>query len=207
MFTRKRIPAFQPTGDWARDAPGLMLWLQRYLGSLEEKNALTISQAQIFADQGIQFPAVQVASSDANNLDDYAEGSWTPVLTFATPGDLAVTYAVRTGHYTKIGNAVFATFGLTTSSFTWSTASGACRITGIPFSLNSTDANYLTVGALAWQGVTKAGYTQGYLVGSSGSAFFQINMSGSAQPVAALAAADMPSGGTVVLRGGIYYIV
>ena len=36
---------------------------------------------------GITFPATQSASTNANTLDDYEEGTWTPVLTFATPGN------------------------------------------------------------------------------------------------------------------------
>jgi hypothetical protein len=29
---------------------------------------------------GIQFPATQVSSADANTLDDYEEGTWTPTI-------------------------------------------------------------------------------------------------------------------------------
>lgn len=54
---------------------------------------------------GITFPAVQVASSNANTLDDYEEGTWTPVLTMdGTAG--AGTYTLQEGTYTKIGRLV-----------------------------------------------------------------------------------------------------
>ena len=49
---------------------------------------------------GITFPATQSASSDANTLDDYEEGTWTPSLGGTT------TYLAQTGYYTKIGNVV-----------------------------------------------------------------------------------------------------
>jgi hypothetical protein len=49
---------------------------------------------------GITFPATQSASSDANTLDDYEEGTWTPSL-----GGTA-TYTAQQGFYTKIGNVV-----------------------------------------------------------------------------------------------------
>ena len=55
----------------------------------------------------IQFPATQSASSDANTLDDYEEGTWTPALGGAASG---VSYASRTGTYTKIGNRVILFF-------------------------------------------------------------------------------------------------
>ena len=50
---------------------------------------------------GITFPATQSASSDANTLDDYEEGTWTPSV-----GGTA-TYGARAGRYTKIGNIVY----------------------------------------------------------------------------------------------------
>lgn len=45
----------------------------------------------------LPFPATQNASSNANTLDDYEEGDWTPSL-----GGTA-TYTSRFGKYTKIG--------------------------------------------------------------------------------------------------------
>jgi hypothetical protein len=58
---------------------------------------------------GIGFPATQVTSSDANTLDDYEEGTWTPALTGG--GGSAGTYALSSaaGAYTKIGRVVIAT--------------------------------------------------------------------------------------------------
>jgi hypothetical protein len=50
---------------------------------------------------GITFPATVSASSDANTLDDYEEGSWTPSLGGNT------TYSTQDGTYTKVGNLVF----------------------------------------------------------------------------------------------------
>ena len=52
---------------------------------------------------GIGFPATQVSSSDANTLDDYEEGSYTPTIT-ANTGTFTTVSA--TGHYTKIGRVV-----------------------------------------------------------------------------------------------------
>ena len=55
----------------------------------------------------IKFPATQNASADANTLDDYEEGTWTPAYALTTPGTSSFgTYATQTGTYTKIGNKV-----------------------------------------------------------------------------------------------------
>jgi hypothetical protein len=52
---------------------------------------------------GITFPATQSASSDANTLDDYEEGTWTP----NQGAGLTVVGAFSSvGYYTKIGNIV-----------------------------------------------------------------------------------------------------
>jgi hypothetical protein len=67
----------------------------------------------------------------ANKLDDYEEGTWTPVINDGTYG-----YSHRRGHYVKIGNMVYIHVGLrinTASSVTGANAS----ISGLPFlSLN-----------------------------------------------------------------------
>jgi hypothetical protein len=73
---------------------------------------------------GVAFPATQSASSNANTLDDYEEGTWTPSL-----GGTA-TYNVQTGAYTKIGNVVSITGSIRTTSLgTGSTNT----LTGLPF--------------------------------------------------------------------------
>jgi hypothetical protein len=52
---------------------------------------------------GISFPATQSASSDANTLDDYEEGTWTPTASnFTVSGTSTLT-----GTYTKIGRVVY----------------------------------------------------------------------------------------------------
>jgi hypothetical protein len=75
----------------------------------------------------IQFPATQVASADANNLDDYEEGTWTPSFVNA-PNSGSVTSLA--GDYVKIGKVVhifveIAGSGMGISSF--------ARLEGLPF--------------------------------------------------------------------------
>ena len=82
---------------------------------------------------GIRFPATQVASADANTLDDYEEGTWTPTLDFATTGNLSVACSTQEGEYLRVGNHVFLSGRVVTSTFTHTTAVGALRIGGLPF--------------------------------------------------------------------------
>jgi hypothetical protein len=59
---------------------------------------------------GITFPATQSASSNANTLDDYEEGTWTP--TFGNLGTTTLVFA----RYTKIGNTCTVWVAFTCSS-------------------------------------------------------------------------------------------
>lgn len=151
----------------------------------------------------IPFPATQSASSDANTLDDYEEGDWTPVLTFATPGDLNVVYSVQSGKYTKIGRVAVCQFRITTSTFTHTTASGNLQITGLPFSqLNATGAD--ASGPLeGWSGITKASYTAMAASVVTNTNIITVTGCGSGQTAATLTKNDTPTGGTVLLRGHV----
>ena len=96
----------------------------------------SLASGQTLAVNGIAFPAAQSASSDANTLDDYEEGTWTPSFTTGT-----FTYATRTGFYTKVGNIVNVQIFLATNS---ATGSGTVTISGLPFanSLRTTGSIY-----------------------------------------------------------------
>jgi hypothetical protein len=74
---------------------------------------------------GITFPATQVASSDANTLDDYEEGSWVPTLNSGT-------FSSASCRYTKIGNMVTIFFDVTVGT------GGGNQITNLPFTAAAT---------------------------------------------------------------------
>ena len=86
---------------------------------------------------GITFPATQSASSDANCLDDYEEGTWTPAYSFGG-GTTGVTYATQAGSYIKIGRLVTVWCYIVLSNKGSST--GAAQITGMPFTQSMTVA-------------------------------------------------------------------
>jgi hypothetical protein len=89
---------------------------------------------------GIGFPATQVASADANTLDDYEEGTFSPSISYSGgSGDTAVVTQV--GRYVKIGKWVTVSINV---SWVESTASGNLSITNLPFtSVNVTNANFV----------------------------------------------------------------
>lgn len=83
----------------------------------------------------IAFPATQNASADANTLDDYEEGSFTPTITSSGGG--TPTYTTQVGRYTKIGNRVMfsARVDLATVG---SLAAGDVSMAGLPFATQNT---------------------------------------------------------------------
>ena len=130
--------------------------------------------------------------------------AWTPDLSFATAGDLSVTYSTQQGSYTKAGRLIFADFNLITSAFTHTTASGNARINGLPFAA-SADTGYAAAGSVVWAGITKANYTQVVPFVFASASRMSLVGSGSGQSAAILTASDFPTGGTVQLRGSIVY--
>lgn len=83
---------------------------------------------------GVAFPATQSASSDANCLDDYEEGTFTPTITFATLS-VGVTYSTQTAIYTKVGRIVHFSGRIDLSSK--GTSIGGAAIAGLPFAANA----------------------------------------------------------------------
>jgi hypothetical protein len=80
---------------------------------------------------GIAFPATQAASSDANTLDDYEEGTWTPTLRGSSTAG-SYTISVSSANYTKIGRQVTVSCQFNTTAV-GSAGTGYAQITGLPF--------------------------------------------------------------------------
>lgn len=84
---------------------------------------------------GVSFPATQSSSTDVNTLDDYEEGTWTPVI--AAQAGAITSYTVQAASYTKIGNFVsaFVQFRIVDNG----TGANALTVT-LPFSAATSDA-------------------------------------------------------------------
>jgi hypothetical protein len=83
---------------------------------------------------GITFPATQSASSDANTLDDYEEGAWTP-SSFAGSSNLTgISWA--SGTYTRVGRLV-TLIGEANCTVTSSNTLTYLTMAGAPFSTSS----------------------------------------------------------------------
>jgi len=103
---------------------------------------------------GITFPATQSASSDANTLDDYEEGTWTPTLTPATSGTITLG-SPNLCAYTKIGRVVHIN-GLVDVSSVSSPVGATVTINNLPFTSNGTGTQRST-GAARGAALTSGG--------------------------------------------------
>jgi len=93
---------------------------------------------------GITFPATAVASADANTLDDYEEGTWTPTQ----GGGLTVVGTFSSGGiYIKVGRKITVQGFVAGSTSVAATANGLlCG--GLPFSgVNTGTANFIGSGS------------------------------------------------------------
>ena len=85
---------------------------------------------------GITFPATQSASTDANTLDDYKEGTWTPNVVSSAG---AITSYTSSATYTKVGRQVVNVIRVDVTNN--GTGLGAIVINGFPFTSASAKGN------------------------------------------------------------------
>jgi hypothetical protein len=109
---------------------------------------------------GIKFKASATDSADANTLDDYEEGTWSAVVSDGTNA-MTMSGSFDTGYYTKVGNLVTVSGHFVTTSL--GSASGAIRITGLPFTVANNAAAYSGGGAAYGDGLyITAGHSVSY---------------------------------------------
>ena len=121
--------------------------------------SIALQGASTATGTGITFPATQSASSDANTLDDYEEGTWTPLAnSFTLIGSF--TYA---GSYTKIGRLVTIRGSLIPGT-SWSSTAESSYISGIPFTPSETSAASIA-------GSSGTGFANGF-IGTNNNIYF-----------------------------------
>jgi hypothetical protein len=109
---------------------------------------------------GITFPATQVPSADANTLDDYEEGSWTPNISISG-STTGIVLAVTNGTYTKIGNCVTAKAYISISNKGSNT--GGVNWINLPFNSNSDANSYACVNQWTYNTAATITALRGYI--------------------------------------------
>lgn len=171
---------------------------------------VSISPDPLRRDQQIIVAIRQMMADIASAFGDTTvqRGTWTPVLTFATPGDLSVAYAAngQIGRYQKVGRRATVEFLVVTSTFTHTTASGEFRITGLPFTAVTLTGMQWT-GALEWGNAINLPNIRQQLNCNMVSAgnYIRPIASGDGLGRSALVPADIPTASVVALVGSITY--
>jgi len=136
----------------ANDMPGRLVFSTTADGSASPTEAMRINNQQellvgtatrtanggkLQISNGITFPATAVACTNANTLDDYEEGTWTP-----TYADFDTwTSPTFNAFYTKIGRLVTVVLNQTGGTLGWSSSQ---RMGGLPFAPSEASTGYFT---------------------------------------------------------------
>jgi hypothetical protein len=113
------------------------------------KTTATANGGDLQVSSGITFPATQVPKSDANTLDDYEQGSWTPNL-LVGGSSTGITGSSFLGNYTKIGNTVTVSCQIRLTNK--GAGSGDLTISGLPFAMSGYRF-YAPIGYFNWTNV------------------------------------------------------
>ena len=176
---------------------GTYLPMTFYTGGSESLRLSKDSKAVILAGgntsangTGITFPATQSASSNANTLDDYEEGTYTCTVT-RNGGTFTVT-----GYYTKVGRLVnaYASIPYDASTgtgnslqaaslpFTNNAGTTAAVTAGLMYNMTSSNGSTIYAGFVAPSGgaqvnlyLSQYNTTEGYLRFNGGGAYFSFN--------------------------------
>jgi hypothetical protein len=142
--------ALSPSGTAGANAPFTDVLNVSLGGSLALRGA--VSQT----GTGITFPATQSASSNANTLDDYEEGSGTFSSVQKDAVGAAVSLSTNEYQYTKIGRFVYLSFRVL---ITTPTAATVWRLNGLPFTNFNSDSSIGT-NLGPWNGMAQKVYGQ-----------------------------------------------
>ena len=106
-------------------------------GSAVDDDAISLGRSNVrFKDLYLSGGVYLGGTGAANKLDDYEEGTWTPVLTGYTN-----VSGTMSGKYTKIGNMVYCEVVMVITALTYDNSNNS-RITGWPFAPSDTIDNH-----------------------------------------------------------------
>ena len=130
----------------------------------------------------------------ANALDDYEEGTFTPVYFSGITG---ITYSGTSGAYTKIGNRVMFDIRLEVASYSTVTSSEVI-VGGLPFATNSNLISNLTIG---YFGIYRTDIVYGLIATNSTNAIYFYKKDAST-----LTGLDLTNVTSTIHISGVYFV-
>jgi hypothetical protein len=107
-------------------------------GSLQSYTGAVSFSSVINSNGNITFPGAANPSVDANTLDEYKEGDFSPTLVPATVGATPIGLSITTGKFIKIGRLVHISVRLVVNTLGVGN-SGIIKIGSLPYTINNTD--------------------------------------------------------------------
>lgn len=120
--------------------------LYKYLGDIVRRvNANLPKDGQEAVEGDIDFGGFDITNLGPSTGEFYAEGSWTPGLSFGG-GTTGIVYSSRSGTYTRVGRLVHVQARVALSNK--GTSTGTAAVTGLPYAVhaNSFDGTIVTYG-------------------------------------------------------------
>ena len=153
---------------------------------------------QVWVNGSVIYPSAQVASSNANSLDDYEEGTFTPTLT--TSAGFAV-HAIQAGWYVKVGRKVYVSGRIMLSNKN-TMAAGALSVVGLPFVAdNPFGQGYHSFYISHWAGLASNIAVMGGLILLTTASFDIRTTTGGVLTIAQLTAANIGNGFDMIFSG------
>jgi len=119
----------------ATETSGIAVTIGHTTSETTVADNLTVTGTATITGGQIVFPATQVSTTNANTLDDYEEGTWTPV--YASTGATITNGSTTGGAYRKIGSLVTVQGSTSTGgAMSGGTAGNPVRIEGLPFTVD-----------------------------------------------------------------------
>jgi hypothetical protein len=166
--------------------------------------AISLATSPTFVTPTLGAATATSINFGGSSLSTYvASTSWTPVATFATPGNLSVVYTGQSGSYSKIGDMITVNYYLYFTP-TFTTASGEFHITGLPFAISS--SGYGVCLNQTSTVVYPVGSTYLSTQASGGVSYLAIYATGSGVGGNTLTTSNLTSGGLYLLTGTVTYL-
>lgn len=132
--------------------------------------------------------------------------AFTPTVSFAVPGDLAVVYTVQSGFGYRIGHLIYVNVALTFTP-TYTTASGEFRILGLPYAAAAGASQDASIGisniGTGWTWPASSTQLNGQI--QNAAQHIRVLAVGSGIAVAVVGAAHAPSGtAKTIYLSGVY---
>ena len=108
------------------------------------------SSGHAIIPNGVTLGTATGTYSASNTLDDYEEGSWTPIYSSAGGDPSSVTYDQQEGYYQKIGNFVYAWFAIRTDAINISGMSGDLYVRNLPYNSDGNITLAIFAGGDVW---------------------------------------------------------